>query len=94
MTMTPKEFMKAVYEIAYGEDAYFRGFFPEEVVERLQDFSDGSNPILIEDAWNETEELNTSLRELSDDDLLDCRDVLINRTVRVMNTLEEIGTDE
>ena len=40
----PKEFMKQVYEIAYGEDAYFRGFFPEEVVERLQEFSDGSKP--------------------------------------------------
>ena len=94
MSLTPKEFMEAVYEIAYGEDAYHRGFFPEEVVERLQDFSDGSNPILIEDAWNEAEELNTSLRELSDDDLVDCRDALLNRTVRIMNALEEIGTDE
>ena len=47
MSMTPKELIKAVYEIAYGEDAYLRGFFPEEVVERLQEFSDGSNPILI-----------------------------------------------
>ena len=94
MSMTPKEFMEAVYEIAFGENAYRRGFYPEEVVERLQQFSDGSNPILIEEAWNETEELNTSLRELSDDDLLDCRDTLINRTVRIMNTLEEVGTDE
>ena len=50
--MTPKELIKAVYEIAYGEDAYLRGFFPEEVVERLQEFSDGSNPILIEESWN------------------------------------------
>lgn len=94
MSMTPKEFMEAVYEIAFGENAYRRGFYPEEVVERLQQFSDGSNPILIEEAWNETEELNTSLRELADDDLLDCRDTLINRTVRIMNTLEEVGTDE
>ena len=85
--------MKAVYEIAYGEDAYFRGFFPEEVVERLQEFSDGSNPILIEDAWNEAEELNTSLRELSDADLVDCREP-IDRTNRIMNTLNEIGTEE
>ena len=38
MSMTPKELIKAVYEIAYGEDAYLRGFFPEEVVERLQEF--------------------------------------------------------
>ena len=89
MSMTPKEFMEAVYEIAFGENAYRRGFYPEEVVERLQQFSDGSNPILIEEAWNETEEHNTSLRELADDDLLDCRDTLINRTVRIMNTLEE-----
>ena len=94
MSMTPKEFMEAVYEIAYGEDAYHRGFFPEEVVERLQDFSDGSNPILIEDAWNEAEELNTSLRELNDGDLVDCRAALIDRTQKIMNALEEIGTDE
>ena len=94
MTMTPKEFMEQVYEIAYGEDAYFRGFFPEEVVERLQEFSDGSNPILIEDAWNEAEELNTSLRELSDADLVDCREALIDRTKRIMDTLNEIGTEE
>ena len=38
MSMTPKELIEAVYEIAYGEDAHLRGFFPEEVVERLQDF--------------------------------------------------------
>ena len=94
MSMTPKEFMEAVYEIAYGEDAYHRGFFPEEVVERLQDFSDGSNPILIEDAWNEAEELNTSLRELNDGDLVDCRAALIDRTQKIMNALNEIGTDE
>ena len=94
MSMTPKEFMEAVYEIAYGENAYHRGFYPEEVVERLQEFSDGSNPILIEDAWNEAEELNTSLRELSDADLVDCREALIDRTNRIMNTLNEIGTEE
>ena len=94
MTMTPKEFMEQVYEIAYGADAYFRGFFPEEVVERLQEFSDGSNPILIEYAWNEAEELNTSLRELSDADLVDCREALIDRTKRIMDSLNEIGTEE
>ena len=92
--MTPKEFMEQVYEIAYGEDAYFRGFFPEEVVERLQEFSDGSNPILIEEAWNEAEELNTSLRALSAADLVDCRQALIDRTNRIMEALNEIGTEE
>ena len=94
MSMTPKELIKAVYEIAFGEDAYFRGFFPEEVVERLQEFSDGSNPILIEEAWNETEELNTSLRELNDSDLLSCRQALIDRTNRIMEALNEIGTEQ
>tara|TARA_Y100000591_G_C21613532_1_gene584096 strand:- start:450 stop:734 length:285 start_codon:yes stop_codon:yes gene_type:complete len=94
MTMTPKEFMEAVYEIAYGDQAYFRGFYPEEVVERLQDFSDGSNPILIEDAFNEVEKLNTSLKNLSDADLLNCRQKLINQTNKIMEALDEIGTDE
>ena len=94
MTMTPKEFMEAVYEIAYGDQAYFRGFYPEEVVERLQDFSDGSNPILIEDAYNEIEELKTSLKDLSDADLLNSRQALIDRTNRVMEALDEIGTEE
>ena len=32
MSMTPKEFMEAVYEIAYGENAYRRGFFQEEAL--------------------------------------------------------------
>ena len=94
MSMTPKEFMEAVYEIAYGDQAYFRGFYPEEVVERLQDFSDGSNPNLIEDAYNEVEELRTSLKELSDADLLNCRQKLINQTNKIMEALDEIGTDE
>ena len=94
MSMTPKQLIEAVYEIAYGEDVHLRGFFPEEVVERLQEFSDGSNPILIEDAWNEAEELNTSLRELNDGDLVDCRAALIDRTEKIMNALNEIGTDE
>ena len=94
MTMTPREFMEEVYEIAYGDQAYFRGFYPEEVVERLQDFSDGSNPILIEDAYNEIEELKTSLKELSDADLLNSRQALIDRTNRVMEALNEIGTEE
>ena len=94
MTMTPREFMEEVYEIAYGDQAYFRGFYPEEVVERLQDFSDGSNPILIEDAYNEIEALKTSLKELSDADLLNSRQALIDRTNRVMEALDEIGTEE
>ena len=94
MSMTPKQLIEAVYEIAYGEDAHLRGFFPEEVIERLQEFSDGSNPILIEEAWNEAEELKTSLTQLNDNDLIACRQDLINTTNRIMEALNEIGTEE
>ena len=94
MTMTPREFMEEVYEIAYGDQAYFRGFYPEEVVERLQDFSDGSNPILIEDAYNEAEKLKTSLTQLNDNDLIACRQDLINITNGIIQALDEIGTEE
>ena len=88
------DFKEEIYEIAFGDNAINRDFDELEVIERIQSYSDGSNPILIEEAWNEAEELNTSLRELSDDDLVDCRDALLNRTVRIMNALEQIGTDE
>ena len=94
MSMTPKKLIEAVYEIAFGEDAHLRGFFPEEVVERLQEFSDGSNPILIEEAWNEAEELKTSLTHLNDNDLIACRQDLINITNQIMEALNEIGTEE
>ena len=94
MSMTPKEFMEAVYEIAYGDQAYFRGFFPEEVVERLQEFSDGSNPILIEDAYNDVEELSNDLKDLSDEDLVHCRQDLVDQTYEIMEALNEIGTEE
>ena len=94
MSMTPKQLIEAVYEIAFGEDAHLRGFYPEEVVERLQEFSDGSNPILIEESWHQVRRLNESLRELSDEDLIDQRDKMINQTVSIMNSLEEIGTDD
>ena len=94
MSMTPKQLIEAVYEIAFGEDAHLRGFYPEEVVERLQEFSDGSNPILIEEAWNEAEELKTSLTQLNDNDLVACRQDLINITDRIMQALNEIGTEE
>ena len=45
----------------------------------------------FEEAWNEAEELNTSLRELNDRDLVDCKQSLINRTNRIMETLDELG---
>ena len=40
MSMTPKQLIEAVYEIAFGEDAHLRGFYPEEVIERSIDLQD------------------------------------------------------
>ena len=54
MSMTPTEFMKEVYELAFGENAYYRGFFPEEVIEKLQEFSD--NALVFEELGLEPEE--------------------------------------
>ena len=36
------EFIKKVYEIAFGNDAYNRGFYKEEVLARLRNYSDES----------------------------------------------------
>ena len=43
--------------------------------------------------FDEIEELNTSLRELSDDDLVVCKDALINRTNRALNLIDELKND-
>jgi hypothetical protein len=34
------EFLEQCYEIAYGDDAINKNYSPEEVLQRLQDFSD------------------------------------------------------
>ena len=41
----------------------------------------------IEEAWDEAEELNCSFRELNDDELVDCRQALLDRTKKIMNLL-------
>ena len=53
---------------------------------------DLENPILSE-LFDEIEELNTSLRELSNDDLIDCKTALINRTNRAINLINELNDD-
>ena len=50
------------------------------------------NPILSE-LFDEIEELNTSLRELSDDDLIICKDALIIRTNRALSLINELKED-
>ena len=49
MAMTPRQFMEEVYEIAFGENVYYRGFFPEEVLETLKGFSD--NALILEESY-------------------------------------------
>ena len=49
---------------------------------------------VIEEAWNRAEELKTSLTQLNDNDLVACRQDLIDRTNRIMESLNEIGTGE
>ena len=36
------EFIREVYEIAFGDDAYNRGFYKEDVLGRLRNYSDES----------------------------------------------------
>jgi hypothetical protein len=42
MTMSEREFIEEVYEIAFGDDAINRDFSREEVLGRLREFSDKS----------------------------------------------------
>ena len=64
MAMTPRQFMEEVYEIAYGDQAYYRGFFPEEVLETLREFSD--NALKVEELSLEPEQYEDMDRQLED----------------------------
>ena len=45
--------------------------------------------ITLPEAWDEAEELNCSLRELNDDELVDCRQALLDRTKKIMSLLDK-----
>ena len=64
MSMTPKQFMEEVYEIAFGDQAYYRGFFPEEVIEQLREFSD--NALIYEELSLEPKQYEEMDRQLED----------------------------
>ncbi|AGH07696.1 hypothetical protein CYVG_00253 [Cyanophage S-SSM6a] len=51
----------------------------------------GSVMTVKEEIFDQIEELNTSLRELNDFDLVDCRQALIDRTNILMGLLEELA---
>ena len=60
----------------------------QELYNRLEKESK-SNDQAFTEAWNETEELHCSLRELNDEDLLNCRKALIERAKKIMRLLED-----
>ena len=64
MAMTPRQFMEEVYEIAYGDQAYYRGFFPEEVLETLREFS--YNALKVEELSLEPEQYEDMDRQLEE----------------------------
>ena len=64
MAMTPRQFTEEVYEIAYGDQAYYRGFFPEEVLETLREFSD--NALKVEELSLEPEQYEDMDRQLEE----------------------------
>jgi hypothetical protein len=45
----------------------------------------------IEDIWNQAEEILCSLRELTDDELIDCRDALMQRARLIMIMTDNFG---
>ena len=45
----------------------------------------------IEDIWNQAEEILCSLRELTDDELIDCRDALMQRARSIMIMTDNFG---
>ena len=48
-----------------------------------------SNKETLAFIWNEAEELSCSLRELTDDELIECRDALLDRAKAIMSMTEE-----
>ena len=45
----------------------------------------------IEDIWNQAEEILCSLRELTDDELIECRDALMQRARSIMIMTDNFG---
>ena len=89
-----ERFINEIAEIAFGEDAIERGYDLDEVIERIQDFSDATNPNFIEDASNEAETISELLIKLSDSDLINKRKALSKSINKIINTLNEMGVDE
>ena len=57
----------------------------------IEEVNDDFKNSIIKDLFDEIEELNTSLRELSNDDLIDCKQALIDRTTRALTLINELN---
>ena len=89
-----ERFINEIAEIAFGENAIERGYDLDEVIERIQDFSNATNPNFIEDASNEAETISASLIKLSDADLINKRKDLSDSINKIIESLNEMGVDE
>ena len=89
-----ERFINEIAEIAFGEDAIERGYDLDEVIERIQDFSNATNPNFIEDASYEAEIISASLIKLSDADLINKRKDLSDSINKIIESLNEMGVDE
>ena len=89
-----ERFINEIAEIAFGENAIERGYDLDEVIERIQDFSNATNPNFIEDASNEAETISASLIKLSDADLINKRKDLSNSINKIIELLDDMGVDE
>jgi len=61
---------------------------------KLKDFSQQETHNDLIASWNEAEELNTSLRELSDTDLIECRQALIKRSESILHWLGKYVSED
>ena len=89
-----ERFINEIAEIAFGEDAIERGYDLDEVIERIQDFSNATNPNFIEDASYEAETISASLIKLSDADLINKRKDLSDSINKIIESLNDMGVDE
>ena len=89
-----ERFINEIAEIAFGENAIERGYDLDEVIERIQDFSNATNPNFIEDASNEAETISASLIKLSDADLINKRKDLSNSINKIIELLDDMGVDD
>ena len=43
----------------------------------------------INEAWDQGEELHSGLREMTNEEIIECKDALIERASRIMSVLED-----